>query len=186
MESKDSWWHVFCKYTALLYAWSSVEHNRMRIFIWRLTHPFLELASARSSSWQTVHARVGGVVWWTSTFRNRSFTFWLFRSCWPCSSKKKLRRLWSGGAYCVPEASLKSWQRPTLHATLTFYAFTLLALYTGYKLEGFWVKAEFMQSTVQRFFLAIIVQWCLSLSLERNLHRVFLILSHCLKNTGQD
>ena len=32
---------------------------------------------------------------------------------------------------------LKSWQRPTLHATLIFYAFTLLALYTGYKLEGF-------------------------------------------------
>ena len=58
--------------------------------------------------------------------------------------------------------------------------FTLLALYTGYKLECFWVKAEFMQSTVQcffMFFLAIIVEWCLGLTLERNLHWVFLILS---------
>ena len=27
-----------------------------------LTHPFLDLVSARSSSWQTAHARVGGVV----------------------------------------------------------------------------------------------------------------------------
>ena len=44
------------------------------------------------------------VVWWTSTFRNRSFTFWPFWSCWPCSSKKNLCTLWSRGAYCVPEA----------------------------------------------------------------------------------
>ena len=27
-----------------------------------LTHSFLDLVSARSSSWQTAHARVGGVV----------------------------------------------------------------------------------------------------------------------------
>ena len=27
-----------------------------------LTHPFLDLVSARSSSWQTAHAQVGGVV----------------------------------------------------------------------------------------------------------------------------
>ena len=66
-----------------------------------LTHPFFDLVSARSSSWQTAHARVGGVVWWTSTW---SFTlaFWPLRSCWPW--RKKLCTLWSGGAYCVPEA----------------------------------------------------------------------------------
>ena len=27
-----------------------------------LTHPFLDLVSGRSSSWQTAHVRVGGVV----------------------------------------------------------------------------------------------------------------------------
>ena len=27
-----------------------------------LTHPFLDLVSGRSSSWQTTHAQVGGVV----------------------------------------------------------------------------------------------------------------------------
>ena len=30
--------------------------------------PFLDFVSGRSWSWQTAHARVGGVVWWTSTF----------------------------------------------------------------------------------------------------------------------
>ena len=49
--------------------------NSNKLIFWEvnfyLTHPFLDLVSARSSSWQTAHARVGGVVWWTSTL---SFT----------------------------------------------------------------------------------------------------------------
>ena len=84
---------------------------------------------------------------------NQSFTFWLFlsylwlfvgvSSCWPCSSMKKLCTLWSRGACCVPE--VKSWQRPTLHTTHSCLFYKLIP---GYKLEPFWVKAEFIQSTV--------------------------------------
>ena len=33
-----------------------------RVANFYLTHPFLDLVSGQSSSWQTAHARVGGVV----------------------------------------------------------------------------------------------------------------------------
>ena len=74
---------------------------------------------------------------------------------------------WSGGAYCVTKHSIQY---------LFFYGF--------YFVIG--VKAEFMQSTVQCFFLAIIVKWCLWLVLGEKFSSVFLILSHCLNNTVQD
>ena len=35
--------------------------DRQRVANFYLTHPFLDLVSGRSSSWQTAHARVGGV-----------------------------------------------------------------------------------------------------------------------------
>ena len=55
--------------------------------------------------------------------------------------KKKFMYTLKWRCILCTRGSLKSWQRPTLHATLIFYAFTLLALYTGYKLEAFLSKS---------------------------------------------
>ena len=42
------------------HGWDWVDHLPVANFY--LTHPFLDLVSAQNSSWQTAHARVGGVV----------------------------------------------------------------------------------------------------------------------------
>ena len=56
----------------------------------RLMHSSLDLVSARSLSWQTVHAQVNGFDWGIYSW---SFSFWLFSyllpfvgvsSCWLC------------------------------------------------------------------------------------------------------
>ena len=71
-------------------------------------HTFFGLVSAQSWSWQTAHARVGEVVWWTSTFIH----FWLFKLsstvclCFELFTSfhwKNSYTQWSRGAYCVPE-----------------------------------------------------------------------------------
>ena len=58
---------------------------------------FLDIVSKRSSSWQTAHAWVGGVVWWTSTFIHEGLLFGCLSylrlyigisSWWLCSTKK--------------------------------------------------------------------------------------------------
>ena len=68
----------------------------------------------------------------------------------------------------------------------TVYLHSIQYLFFLWFLLAIGVKAELMQSTVQCFFLAIIVKWCLCLVLGEKFSSVFLILSHCLDNTVQD
>ena len=58
-------------------------------------------------------------------------------------------------ACCLPEAILKSLQKPTLHATHS-YLFRMLILYNFVQVTS--LKAVCIQSRVQCFFVAI-VQW---------------------------
>ena len=98
--------------------------------------PFLDLVSGQSWRWQTVHVRVGWVIWWTST----SFTFHRVVDC----------TLWTRGAYCVPEVFNTLTETYTQgHVWLFCMLIPCVYIAKDYKLKLKFLNKSWVHTTVQ-------------------------------------
>ena len=164
-----------------LYLKNRAMYTRSRDANFYLTHPFLDLVPGQSASWQTAHERVGGVVWWTSIFVR------------PCSSKKVRHTVKQRCILFTSGYFLKLIKAYTPCNTLLLIIFACLSYQVLHWLQAWrflsksWIKAEFIQSPVGPInafsTYCVVVPW---LVLGEKSSLGFLILSHCLKNTGQD